>query len=414
MSESALAAGGDLHGDAAALRGARGAFRSGLQIPNIQLDNTKENLGIYFQGEYDFSDTLTLTAGVRWSDEEIVGDYLPSTPNVAGDPTSTLYFRDDIAALVAAQNPGTPEFDANGYEIARQISQKLTNEDVGYTVKLDWKATDSSLIYLSNSKGFKGSALDIRPVYALVPVANVISSLEATRLKPESLDVWEIGYKGDFWDNRIQFDAAAFFYKYEDLQQFVTAQGIPALDNAPESEITGLDANIKYAGDSGFYLQAGISLLDAEVTEAGDSAFYAGAKLANAPEVSFNVLASQDFEMQNGNLLTVTGNISHTGDQVKVTSTSGDDQVVDQMSVDGYTLINGIVSYRFGAEQNYNFSVYGNNLTDEHYCGAVLINDGNSILGDSVSPGGSIHMNVLCRVTNASTRTYGVLFSVDF
>ena len=84
--------------------------------------------------------------------------------------------------------------------------QKLTSEDIGYTLKLDWSVTDDSMIYLSNSLGFKGSALDIRPVYALVPVGNVITGLEETRLEPESLEVWELGYKGSFWDGRVEFD----------------------------------------------------------------------------------------------------------------------------------------------------------------------------------------------------------------
>jgi iron complex outermembrane receptor protein len=396
------------------LRGARGAFRNGSQIPNIQLDHTKENLGIYFQGEYDISDVITLTAGVRWSDEEIEGDYLPSSPSVAGEPTSNLYFKDEVQALVAAQNPGTAGFDSNGYEIARQITQELSNEDIGYTIKLDWKITDNSLVYISNSRGFKGSALDIRPVYALVPIANVVSSLEETRLDPESLDVWEIGFKGDFWDNRIQFDAAAFYYIYEDLQQFVTARGVPILDNAPESEIKGFDANIKYGSDNGFYLQAGVSLLDTEVTESGDSTFIEGAELASSPEISFNLLASQEYELESGGLLTFTANASHTGEQVKVTATTGNNQVVDQLSVDAYTLLNANLSYRFGDEQQYNLSVYGNNLTNEHFCGAVLINDGNAILGDSTNTRTHMHMNALCRVTNASTRTYGISFGIEF
>ena len=396
------------------LRGARGAFRNGVQIPNIQLDHTRENLGIYLQGEYDLTDAITLTAGVRWSDEEIEGSYLPSSPSVAGAPTTNLYFKEEVAALVAAQNPGTPAFDANGYEIARQIAQKLANKDVGYTVKLDWKVTDSSMLYVSNSRGFKGSALDIRPVYALVPIANVVSSLEETRLDPERLDVWEIGYKGAFWDNRIQLDAAAFLYTYEDLQQFVTARGIPILDNAPESEVKGFDANIAYGGGQGLFLQAGISLLDTEVTKAGDSAFVEGAKLGNSPDVSFNLLGSQEFYLNNGSLLTLTANVSHTGDQVKVTATSGNSRVVDQLSADAYTLLNANVSYRFGGEQQYNLSIYGSNLTDEHFCGAVLINDGNAILGNATNARTHIHMNALCRVTNASTRTYGVSFSVEF
>lgn len=396
------------------LRGARLAFRNSLQVPNIQLDHTKENLGVYFQGEYDFTEALTLTAGIRWSDEKIVGDYRPSAPVVAGDPTSTLYFAEDVQALVGAQNPGTPEFDADGYEIARQVRQNLDNKDVGYTVKLDWAVTDNSLLYLSNSRGFKGSALDIRPVYALVPLANVISGLEETRLDPESLEAWELGYKGTLLNDQIQFDAAVFSYVYEDLQQFVTARGIPILDNAPESEITGFDANIRYGGDSGLYLQAGISLLDAEVTDATDSAFVEGAELGNTPDFSFSLLAAQEFNLANGNYLTLTGNLTHTGDQVKVTGTGGNTEVVDQLRVDAYTLLGANLSYRFGADQRYNLSAFGRNLTDEKFCGAILLNDGNAVLADTTNPATAIHMNALCRVTNASTRTFGVSFAVDF
>lgn len=397
------------------LRGARGAFKNGTQLPNVQLDHTKENLSVYFQGEYDFSDALTLTAGLRWSDEEIEGHYTPSSPNIAGDSQSTTYFQDDIAALVAAQNPGTEGYDANGYLIARQVTQNLDNKDIGYTVKLDWKASENSMVYLSNSRGFKGSALDIRPVYALVPLANVISGLEESRLEPESLDAWEIGYKGDFLDSRVQLDAAAFQYNYENLQQFVTARGVPTLDNALESEIKGLDLNVKYGGDSGLYLQAGLSLLDTEVTDAGDSAnFFAGAELASSPSFSFNLLASQEYALDNGNLLTLTGNIAHTGKQVKATATNGNNQIVDQLSVDAYTLLNANISYRFGQAQQYNLSLYGKNLADENFCGGLLVNDGNAILGNTVNARSAMHMNALCRVTSASTRTIGASISVDF
>ena len=397
------------------LRGARAPFGAGNIVPSVQLDHTKENLGIYYQGEYDLSDSLTLTAGVRWSDEQIEGHYLSSRPVVAGSASTTDFFSEDITALVAAQNPGTPEFDANGYEIARQVTQNLDNKDVGYTIKLDWQATDNSMIYLSTSKGFKGSALDTRPVFALLPTPKLLAGLEDSRLEPESLDAWEIGYKGDFLDNRVQFDAAAFQYDYDNLQQFVTAAGIPTLDNALKSKIKGIDANIKYGGDSGFYLQAGLSLLDAEVTDAGNSTnFYAGAELAHSPDVSFMVLASQEFELNNGAVLTLTGNVAHTGERASVTSTNGDNLILDQIRIDAYTLLNANISYRFGADQQYNFSVYGKNLTDEHFCGAVLINDGNSILGDTTDPRTAIHMNALCRVTSASTRTYGVSFGFDF
>ena len=77
-------------------------------------------------------------------------------------------------------------------------------------------------------------------------------------------------------------------------------------------------------------------------------------------------------------------------------------------------MLNANISYKFGEDLEYNLSLYGKNLTNEHFCGALLINDGNAILADSTNPGTAVHMNVLCRVTSASTRTYGVSFGVEF
>ena len=113
-------------------------------------------------------------------------------------------------------------------------------------------------------------------------------------------------------------------------------------------------------------------------------------------------------------MLTLTGNIAHTGEQVKATATNGNNQVVDQLSVDAYTLLNANISYRFGQAQQYNLSLYGKNLSDENFCGGILVNDGNAILGNTVNARSAMHMNALCRVTSASIRTIGASISVDF
>jgi len=380
-------------------------------LPNVQLDHTRENLGVYGQIEYDLIDDLTLTTGLRWSDETINGNYMPSRPRVVGISNTTLLHADEVNSLVSAQNPGTPAFDANGFEIARQVSQELSNEDLGFTVKLDYKFGDTSLAYLSFSRGFKGSALDIRAAYALVPVSNVIRGLEESRLEPESLDAWELGYKTSFLDNRVQLDTSVFRYEYQNLQQFITLRGVPTLENAPESKINGFDANIKFANDSGFYAQAGVAYLDSEVSEAGGSSFIQGAPLAGAPEWSFSALASQEFVVGNG-VLTLMGNISYTDQQASETLTAGTQPVVGAFTVDSFTLVDANATYRFGSEEQFRVGIYGHNLTDEHYCNGTRASDNANL----VSPGnrGRHHANVTCMVNNTSTRTYGVSFGMDF
>jgi len=380
-------------------------------LPNVLLEHTKENFGVYGQAEYDFNDALTFTVGIRWSDETVEGDYRASRPNVVAISDTTPLHSDEVTALVAAQNPGTPAFDSDGFEIARKVSQELTNEDIGFTFKADYKLNDDSLVYLSFSRGFKGSALDIRAAYALVPVANVLTGLEEARLDPESLDAWELGYKSSYWDNRIQLDAAIFHYTYENLQQFITFRGIPTLDNAPESEIAGFDANLKFANDSGFYAQLGLSYLDTEVTDAIDSEFIEGAPLASSPEWSFTALAAQDFQVGEG-ILTLMANLSFTDEQASETLTSGTQPVEGAFTVDSYTLVNANANYRFGSEEQYRVGLYANNLTDEHFCHGHRGSDGAnlSVPGNA----GRHHGNLTCMVSNTSVRTFGVNFGMDF
>ena len=380
-------------------------------LPNVQLDHSKENLGLYGQMEYDLSDALTLTFGLRWSDETIEGDYTPSKPNVVGQADNKFWTREQVHALVVAQNPDTAGYDASGYEIARQVSQELTNTDVGFTAKVDYQFGDDSLAYISFSRGFKGSALDIRAAYAMVPVAKVLQGLEEARLDPESLDAWELGFKSTYWDNQLQLDAAVFQYTYENLQQFISNAGVPTLDNAPESEITGFDANIRYANDSGLYAQFGLSLLDSEVTDSEGSAFIEGVPLAGASELSYTALIAQDFEFGEG-VLTLMANMSYTDEAPSDTLTTGNPPIARAITVDEYTLVNANATYRFGAEDQYTLGIYGNNLTGESFCHGIRSADKNTLI--SAGNNGRQHGGLTCNVSNASVRTYGVNFGMDF
>ena len=384
-----------------------------VTLPNVQLDHTRENLGLYFQGEVDVSDNFTVTAGVRWSDEEIVGNYLPSSPNVLGTEfgLTVPIFADTIDQFVREQaDPTNPNQDANGYDVRRQVTQILENDDVGYTFKLDWKPTDDSLLYAGFSKGFKGGALDIRAAYALVPPTNLVDGL--VPVDPESLESFELGYKGSFWDNRISVDASAFFYSYENLARFTTAQGTPTLANAPESEVSGLDANVKYANDSGFYVDVGVAFMTSELTDATDSIFQEGFELGNVPEFSASLVAAQDFEMGD-NLLTVALNVNHKGDYQIATLALGENELVDMRTQPSYTILNLNATYRFGDDQQYSFQVFGNNLTDEHYCHQRGTQGGNTVL-DQMMPGNALSGVITCTITRETERQYGIGFTVDF
>ena len=387
-------------------------FGAARILPNVQLNHTKENLGVYFQGEYDLTDSVTLTTGVRWSDEELSGDYLPSTPNVLSVSTNTPLFADDVNALVMEQRDSSnANQDGNGFDVRRQVSRAIKNDDIGFTIKLDWAVTEDSMLYGSYSEGFKGGALDIRAAYALVPPANLAD--QPPGVDPESLEAWEIGYKGSFADNSVQIDAAIFHYTYNDLQQFSTIGGVPQLINAPESEILGFDAHLKYGSDNGFYLDLGVSILDTELTDTEGSSFVEGAELANSPPWSLSLFAQKDYDFGDSGVLTLSANVSHTDDTIKNTLVEAAVGTEDLRTQEAYTLVSANATYRFGSEQQYSISLFGRNLTDEHYCGFRGSSEQTRIYQDTTRAR-NFGYTATCRVDVGSVRTYGVGFNIDF
>ncbi len=174
-----------------------------------------------------------------------------------------------------------------------------------------------------------------------------------------------------------------------------------------------MDASLKYASGKGFYLDLSLSYLDAEVTAAADSIFVEGGELGDAPTHSFSAVAAQDFEFPNGNLLTVTANLNHVDDFLQGTLNTAANMLGDMRTEPSYTIVNANVTYRFGTDSEYAFSLFGNNLTNEHYRHSRPVQNGNAVLGD-VTPGNALSMVVTCTLSRATTRTYGASFTVDF
>ena len=103
----------------------------------------------------------------------------------------------------------------------------------------------SSLLYFTWSQGYKSGGFSTRrdPSIGTIP-----------DFKPEELDNYEVGLKLDFFDNRLIFNTAVFYSKYEDIQLTVARAALtnPApfrpdigssIDNAGEAHILGFETS---------------------------------------------------------------------------------------------------------------------------------------------------------------------------
>jgi iron complex outermembrane receptor protein len=183
-------------------------------------------------GELTFSvtDETRLVAGARYTSDRrtIDGSVFAVPPSVAFLPTSPA----NIACFAGLPNPCLLE----NYAGERTFS------------KFTWKAgieqdlTPQNLLFATVSTGFKAGGFDQSAGFTP-------GSHEALSYNPENLTAFELGSRNRFLDNRLQFNAEAFYWKYKDHQEpRLTEDGLGVLsfdyENAGNATLYGLDLDL--------------------------------------------------------------------------------------------------------------------------------------------------------------------------
>ena len=229
----------------------------------------------FFQGTYQLRDDLTLTAGVRYTEEEkkaIARADLASAHTGLATPNADPF----LAALQSAS------FDVWAHDFAEDRS---TNQLVP-AVNLQWERSDTSKYYISYSEGFKSGGFN--SVDDQNPVINANGTPSPTvpgvgfEYDDETAKSWEIGGKHVLMDGAMNFNWAYFNSEYED-QQVSTFVGLGfVVANAATSEIQGLEMDMAWQATDRLFLSASIAFLDGEYGEfdaAGCTAVQAAALL---------------------------------------------------------------------------------------------------------------------------------------
>ncbi len=189
-------------------------------------------IALYGQLDYALTDALTVTGGLRYTEED-----------------KTI---DRANALL-----GPPAF----FLVPAGTTAETTFDNLSPSVTADYKFTDDISAYAKYSKGFKSGGFN----------GEAGSAAETARpYKAEIVDSFEVGFKSRFLENRAQINAAAFLNKHKDMQLSVfTATGAAASDirNAGRADIKGLEIEGLFQASETVLLRASLGLLDAEYKE---------------------------------------------------------------------------------------------------------------------------------------------------
>jgi len=322
-----------------------GGFYIGVPPPvfyTLSGTNVRESMAAFGQLSYDLPAGFQLQLGVRWSDHSTTND-----------------------------------IDINQYGLPLTQQQEETFDNVSGKVSLNWEVNAHNFLYAFVATGFRPGGLNV-PVGLGEPAA----------FKEEEVTNYEIGWKAGWFDGRLRTQFDAYYNDYKNFQVIVGYPTIPIfgfeLNNPSATSIYGFEGQVE-AVFGAFSLDAGFGWLKSELGE-----FYAvdprvpnfgacdpetGPETAScinleghdqtyAPELTFNIGMQYIFGMGSENELTPRINFGHVSDQW---ATLFQDEARGD-KVEARNILNAQFSWK---HEDLITTLYGTNLTDQHYVGAV-------------------------------------------
>lgn len=187
-----------------------------------------EHMSAYFLVSYEFADNWEVIAEGRYTDEEL---------DISGPQ------RDAGGRIIDPRDLGFP--GASPANLVPADGQLFGSEDDSFftpKVTLQWTPSDNSLVYASYAQGRKPAG-----IRALSGGAGGFN-IEDQRFDQEKVDVYELGAKTSFFDNRLTINGAAFFQDFKDKQASVQVVAGTQLAtrpvNAASAEVLGLELDV--------------------------------------------------------------------------------------------------------------------------------------------------------------------------
>jgi outer membrane receptor protein involved in Fe transport len=211
---------------------------------------------VFFQGAYQITDTLTVTAGLRYTEEDkkvtAVMDLTASATGLAVINTNPF-----LASLAAASFAS----------YAHDFSGKRSTDQLMPAIGLEWRQSDDNLYYASYSEGFKSGGFnavdDQLPDFVLNPLPPFTIAGTGFEYEDETAESFEIGGKHTLLDGAMTFNWAVFTSDY-DNQQVSTFVGLAfVVANAASSEVDGIELDLQWQATENLRLSANVAYLDA-------------------------------------------------------------------------------------------------------------------------------------------------------
>ena len=200
--------------------------------------------------------------------------------------------------------------------------------DTLFRFTADWKVGDSALLFATFSEGFRPQTVNRNSGQAASQSATpgpFFGFRVPAVVETDELTNFEIGLKGDFFDNRLRLNATAYTSEIDNLQasRFDPANvGILVfLENIGDAEVSGLDLDFTWLATNSLTFQGAVSFVDSEITRLNSAlegiAAPVGSELPFTADVSFNLRGRYDFRLNSYDAdAYVSAGLVYTGDSL--------------------------------------------------------------------------------------------------
>ena len=305
-----------------------------LSTNNHKDTQTIESWAAFVHGTYDINDVLSITAGLRYTDDQ---------------KDVNIFRQNFLTGGIVIPNTGV------------SVDAQETSPKIG----LNWQLNDNLMTYVQWATGFRGGGFGPRPA----------NPLQVAAFDVEEVETFEGGVKADLRDGRLRVNSALFFSEANNQQQ-----GTQEFDssgaiwfrtvNTGKSEYYGLEVELLSNPIEQLQVEASVGYIHYDRVDPGRSGLcrrLPDGSLCTAPrtpEWTAAVGATYDWGMSNGSTLSLRGDAVYQSKMF-----FGTDPVNGFQSA--HTLVDARLTWE-SADQGWSMALFGTNLTDEVYFNGML------------------------------------------
>ena len=328
-----------------------------VAFSDITYGHKAESGAVFGSGTFDFTDSLKLTVGGRFTRETKTLDLERlASPNAgAASWSNYVHWWDSYTGRYGG--PGTFSNDL-----------RKTWDAFTYDVTPSWNIDRNNLLYFKFSHGVKSGGFNTAAtlLVALVTVA------------PEKLDASELGYKSTWFDGKLTFNATAFHYDYKDVQVNIVGpnpggvggQTVSYLQNAAKAHVNGGEVELQALPVENLRLSGAVGVLYAKydkliVLNSAPVSDLAGAQFVRAPHLTLNGSANYTIPLVKDDRIELAADARYQSRQFYYI-TPQDTTNRPILAQRGYTLANARISYTSPGDR-FTLTAYVNNFLDTRY-----------------------------------------------